>query len=104
MFIQNIIHHPHGDECMGMISKGLHDHLQIYIMGQQEAWLRCFLLGEFGYYPKAPISLIHALKNTYEMKKEAWLHWLRWLLLGEYGYHPIAHIFLIHALSINDRM
>jgi len=58
-------------------------------------------LGEFGYYPKAPISLIHALKNTYEMKKEAWL---RWLLLGEYGYHPIAHIFLIHALCINDKM
>ena len=67
---------------MRMISKGLHEHLQIYDMVQKEAWLHWFLLGEFGYYPKASISLIHALKNTHVMNKEAWL---RWLLLGEYG-------------------
>ena len=83
-----------------MISKGLHGHLQIYDMGQQ-AWLRWLLLGEFCYYPKALIPLIHAFKYTHVMKKEAWL---RWLLLGEYGYHPIAHNFQIHALCINDRM
>ena len=89
MIMQHIIHHPHWDEWVRRISKGFHDHLQIYDMGQQ-AWLRWFPLGDFCHYPKAPISLIHALKNTYEMKKEAWL---RWLLLGEYGYHSIAHVF-----------
>ena len=99
MFMQNIIHHPHWDEWVRMISKGLHDHLQIYVMDQQEAWLRWFLLGEFGNYPNDVISLIHALKNTHVMKKEAWL---RWLLLGEYGCHQISHIFLTHVLCIND--
>ena len=69
MIMQHIIHHPHWDEWV-TISKGLHDHLQIYDMGQK-AWLCWFPLGEFCHYPKAPISLIHALKNTYEMKKEA---------------------------------
>ena len=37
MIMQYIIHHPHWDEWVRMISKGLHDHLQIYDMGQQ-AW------------------------------------------------------------------
>ena len=73
MIMQHITHHPYSGEWVRMISKGLHDHLQIYDMGQQEAWLHWFLLGEFGYYPKAPISLIHAFKNTHGMKKEAWL-------------------------------
>ena len=81
--------------------KGLHDHLKIYDMGQQESCLRWFLLGDFGYYPKVSISLIHALKNTHVMKREAWM---RWLLLGEYDYYPKAHIFLSHALCINDSM
>ena len=81
MIMQYIIHHPHWDEWVRMISKGFHYHLQIYDMGQQ-GWLRWLLLGDFCHYPKAPISLIHALKNTHETKKEAWL---RWLLLGEYG-------------------
>ena len=35
MFMQNIIHHPLWDEWVRMISKGLHDHLQIYDMGQK---------------------------------------------------------------------
>ena len=99
--MQNIIHHPHWDEWVRMIRKGLHDHLQIYDMGQQEAWVRWFLLGEFGYYPKAAISFIHGLKNTHVMKKEAWLHWF---LLGEYGYYPKAHIFLSHASCNNDNL
>ena len=73
MFMQNIIHHPHWDEWVRMIRNGLQDHLQKYDMGQQEAWLRCFFLGEFCYYPKAPIVFIHALKNTHIMKKEEWL-------------------------------
>ena len=72
MIMQYLIHHPHGDEWVRMISKGLHDHLQI-CMGQH-AWLRLFPLGDLCHSPKAPIFMIHALKNTYEMKKEAWLH------------------------------
>ena len=70
MIMQHILHNPRLDEWVRMISKGLYDHLQIYDMGQQ-AWLRWFPLGDFFHFPKAPISLIHALKNTYEMKKEA---------------------------------
>ena len=37
MIMQYIIHHPHWDEWVRMISKGFHDHLQIYDMGQKEA-------------------------------------------------------------------
>ena len=68
MIMQHITHHPYWGEWVRMISKGLHDHLKIY-MGQQ-AWLCWLPLGDSYHYPKAPISLIHALKNTHEMKKE----------------------------------
>ena len=34
MIMQHIIHHPYWGEWVRMISKGLHDHLQIYDMGQ----------------------------------------------------------------------
>ena len=33
IFMQYIIHHPHWDEWVIMVSKGLQDHLQIYDMG-----------------------------------------------------------------------
>ena len=61
MIMKHITHHPSWGEWVRMISKGLHDHLKIYDMDQQEAWICWFLLGEFGYYPKVPIYLIHAL-------------------------------------------
>ena len=99
MIMQYLIHHPHGSEWVRMIRKGLQNHLHI-CMGQH-AWLRWFPLGDFCHSPKAPIFLIHALKNMYEMKEEAWLCWM---LLGEYGYHPIAHNFLNHALFFNDKL
>ncbi len=71
MIVQYLIHHLHGSEWVRMISKGLKNHLQICM--SQHDLLRWFPLGYFFHSPKAPIFLIHALKNTYEMKKEAWL-------------------------------
>ena len=44
MIMQHITHPTYWGEWVRMISKGLHDHLQIYDMGQQ-AWLRWFPLG-----------------------------------------------------------
>ena len=48
--------HPHLDEWVWMVSKGLVSHLQIYDIGRQEAWLRWLLLKEFGHHVTYPIS------------------------------------------------
>ena len=70
MIMQHITHLPYWSEWMRMMSKISHHHLQTY-MGHQ-AWLRWLPLGESYHSPKAPISLIYALKNGHEMNKEAW--------------------------------
>ena len=45
------VHDPPVDEWMWMVSKKLESYLQIYDIGQQEAWLRWLLLKEFGHHP-----------------------------------------------------
>ena len=80
MILQHITHLPYWSVWMRMMSKGSFDLFQI-CMSQHDG-LHWLPLGVPYSLPKAHILLVHALKNTYEMEKEAWL---RWLLLGEYG-------------------
>ena len=48
--------HPHLDEWVWMVSKGLVSHLQIYETRQYEAWPCWLLLKEFGHYVTYPFS------------------------------------------------
>ena len=70
MIMQHITHLPYWSEWMRMMSKRSHNHFQTYM--EQKDWLRWFPLGDSYHSPKAPISLIYALKSSYEMNKEAW--------------------------------
>ena len=74
-----------------MMSKWLVSYnLQMYDMGQQEAWLCWFLMGEYGYYPTSHICIIHVLYIAGVMQQHE--TFLRWLLLRDFGHHITYHM------------